>query len=576
MAVSLVGGEGEQEAVGRMVENTRGMPHRSHGRRASIRLRLVLLILLVTVPVSVERLVSLLNQRADDISDMQDILHNLAVRAALAQQEAFASTAAIVEVLSRGASLLLNDPVACQRITERLNGEVGGIQGVYLANPQGRILCASPRSAVGMDLADTTYVTRALGSTEPVLSEFTRARSALAPLVLSKAERSEAGVPEAVVIVGVDLQWLSRIAAETGAASNVTVNVVGPEGTLLVRYPPAPDIVGRNFSESPLFKAAISADEGNAHVVGFDGTRRYVAFAKFAGTGLRIILGMDEARIIAPIDREIFASTALHATVVLIVLIITWIVADRLVVRPIQRLAADVAEVGAHEGAVDGGLGAHMVSDVGVQEFAPLVEAFADLGQRLADRTTELRSLNGRLAALARTDGLTGLANRRTFDVQLSEDWVRSRDARQPLAVIMLDVDNFKQYNDSLGHLAGDEALRAVARMLIAAVAGTPYLAARYGGEEFVVLLPNADLAIAREFGEEVRKLIAALGIEHPAVVSRRLTASAGVAATIPGEADSPDALLAAADMALYEAKGRGRNMVMAHWDGAQAAIARS
>ncbi len=551
-----------------MAEQTQATARRGHRRRASIRLRLVLLILLVTVPVSVERLVSLFSQRADQIADTEDILHNMAVRAALVQQEAFVSATAMLEVLSREAGLLLRDPMVCQRLAERLNGEVSGIQGIYLANPQGTILCASARSAVGLNIADKPYLARALTSRQPVLSEFSRSRSALAPLVLSKAERNGSGDPLAVVIVGLDLQWLSRVAAETGAAAGVTVDVIDPEGIVLVRYPPNPDIVGHTFVDTPLYRAATSADEGNAHVPGFDGVMRYAAFARFAGTDVRIILGMDDARIIDPIDREILASTLLHFAVVLIVLVITWFVADRLVMQPIRRLAADVAAVGAGGTGADGDMGAGMVSDVGVQEFTPLLDAFADLGRRLSERTRELRNLNGRLAALARTDGLTGLANRRTFDVQFSEDWVRCRDAGRPLGVVMLDVDNFKLFNDTRGHLAGDEALRAVARMLVAAVAGTPYLAARYGGEEFVVLLPEADLDMAREFGEDVRKLIAAMAIDHPAVSGRRLTASVGVAAMVPNEADSPDSLIAAADVALYEAKGRGRNIVMVHREG--------
>lgn len=521
----------------------------------------MLLILLVTVPVSVERLFSLFSQRAEQISDTEDVLHNMAVRAALVQQEAFISATAILEVLSRQAGMLLRDPPVCQRLVERLNGEVAGIQGVYLANPQGTILCASARSAVGLNIADKPYLARALASREPVLSEFSRSRSALAPLVLSRAEVGENGQPLAVVIVGLDLQWLSRIAAETGTVAGVTVEVVDPEGTVLVRYPPSPDIVGRSFAATPLFKTVATTDEGNAHLPGFDGVMRYVAFARFAGTDVRIILGMDDGRVIGPIDREILAATLLHLTVVLIVLVITWFLADRLVMRPIRRLAGEVAAVGAGEGDMENGI----VSDVGVQEFTPLLDAFTDLGRRLADRTRELRNLNGRLAALARTDGLTGLANRRTFDVQFSEDWVGCREAARPLAVVMLDVDNFKLFNDTRGHLAGDEALRAVARMLQAAVAGTPYLAARYGGEEFVVLLPDTELADARAFGEDVRKLIVSLGIDHPAVPGRRLTASVGVAAMVPHVADSPDSLIAAADLALYEAKGRGRNLVVAY-----------
>eukprot|EP01031_Cornospumella_fuschlensis_P009264 gene9264-11382_t len=99
-----------------MADHTQATPRRRHGHRTSIRLRLVLLILLVTVPVSVERLVSLFSQRADQIADTEDILHNMAVRAALVQQEAFVSATAMLEVLSREAGLLLRDPLVCQRL----------------------------------------------------------------------------------------------------------------------------------------------------------------------------------------------------------------------------------------------------------------------------------------------------------------------------------------------------------------------------------------------------------------------------------------------------------------------------
>ncbi|WP_029004912.1 sensor domain-containing diguanylate cyclase [Azorhizobium doebereinerae] len=547
-----------------MADQIEAHPPQARRRGSSIRVRLMLLILLVTIPVSGERLVSLFNQRAERIADTEDTLHNIAVRAALAQQEAFASATAMLEVLSREAALLLREPAVCQRLTERLNGEVAGIQGLYFSTPEGRILCASSRSVVGMDISDKTYLARALASNQPVLSDLARGPSALAPLVLSKAERSDNGEPVAVVIVGLDLQWLSRIAAETGAAAGVTVDVIDAQGTVLVRYPNNGDIVGRNFAGAPLVQATAERDEGNVHVPGLDGVLRYVAFARFAGTDARLVVGMDDASILDPIDREILSSIVLHLSVLAVVLLVTWYVADRLVVQPIRRLAADISALGEGDGG-NYGLKLDALADVGVQEFAPLVKAFSDLGLRLTERTSALQTLNGRLAALASTDGLTGLANRRTFDVQLSEDWVRSRDDARPLGVIMIDVDSFKLYNDALGHLAGDDALRAVARIMLAAVAGTPYLVARYGGEEFVVLLPGADLEAAREVAEDIRRLVMSLGIVHPGVAIRRLTVSAGVASTVPGNGQSPDGLLAAADLALYEAKGKGRNLVMTH-----------
>ncbi|MGU3496397.1 diguanylate cyclase [Xanthobacteraceae bacterium A53D] len=535
-------------------------------RGGSIRLRLMLLILLVCLPISGERLWSLFSERAQRISETEERLRNVAVRAALAQQEAFASAAAMLEVLSRQGSLLLRDPVVCQRLVERLNGEIVGIQGILFADPDGEVLCASARSLVGRTISDRVHLARVLASNKPVLSDLARGSAILSPLVLSAAERNDAGAPVALVMVGLDLQWLSRIAAETGANAGVVVDVIDAQGTLLVRYPHAADLVGRSFSDRPLVRVTAEQDEGNARLAGLDGVQRFVAFARFAGTDAHLVVGMDDAAVLGPIDREILGSVVLHLAVLVVVLLVTWFAADRLVVQPIRRLAAGIVALG-DENRFQG-LRIDPLADVGVREFEPLVKAFEDLGRSLAERSEALETLNGRLAALARTDGLTGLANRRTLDVQLSADWVACRERERSLAVILIDVDSFKQFNDALGHLAGDEALRAVGRMLQAAVAGTDYLAARYGGEEFVILMPGADRGRAEDLAEDVRGLVHALNIIHPQAASRRLTVSLGVAATVPGPEDSPDSLLAAADLALYGAKGHGRNRVEAYRGG--------
>jgi diguanylate cyclase (GGDEF)-like protein len=150
----------------------------------------------------------------------------------------------------------------------------------------------------------------------------------------------------------------------------------------------------------------------------------------------------------------------------------------------------------------------------------------------------------------------------------LDPDWVEAgprRDARAntPLSLIMLDLDFFKAYNDTNGHLAGDERLRQVAQALVSAVGRAGDLVARYGGEEFVVLLPGMPQGDAAALAERLRAGVEALGLSHNAsTVSRVVTLTAGVATMVPKERTSPAALLAAADGALYRAKGEGRNRV--------------
>ncbi|RZT10376.1 diguanylate cyclase (GGDEF) domain-containing protein [Duganella sp. CF402] len=181
----------------------------------------------------------------------------------------------------------------------------------------------------------------------------------------------------------------------------------------------------------------------------------------------------------------------------------------------------------------------------------------------VARRTQELEESNRKLTALSATDGLTGLANRRSFDEALVREWGRAQRAGEPLALAMLDVDCFKLYNDHYGHQAGDECLRQVARMLAAGVHRAADVAARYGGEEFAFIAPLDSAAQAAELAERIRASIQALALPHARAPLGCVTVSIGVASIIPGEQQGPETLLRAADQALYRAKGAGRNCVM-------------
>jgi diguanylate cyclase (GGDEF)-like protein len=175
----------------------------------------------------------------------------------------------------------------------------------------------------------------------------------------------------------------------------------------------------------------------------------------------------------------------------------------------------------------------------------------------LADR-------NRALSALIALDGLTGIANRRSFDGALARAWDRSRRSRSAIGVLMIDVDHFKRYNDTHGHQAGDEILRRVAQGVQAAVLRPDDVAARYGGEEFAIVLPLAEGEASRVVGERVRHNVRALAIPYPEAPSGIITVSVGVSSTRPDESGvDPGKLLAAADQALYQAKREGRDRVV-------------
>jgi diguanylate cyclase (GGDEF)-like protein len=187
-----------------------------------------------------------------------------------------------------------------------------------------------------------------------------------------------------------------------------------------------------------------------------------------------------------------------------------------------------------------------------------LMSLFVDLTS-LYRRVSQANAL---LAQLASRDGLTGLANRRTFDAVLATEWRRAQRLQQPLALLMLDVDHFKLYNDTYGHLAGDDCLRRMANLIATQGARPGDLAARYGGEEFAVILPNTDAAGAGKIATRIRDAVATLGLAHTQSSLQRVSVSIGVAVAQPQQELQPAALVAMADRALYKAKHLGRDRV--------------
>jgi diguanylate cyclase (GGDEF)-like protein len=185
------------------------------------------------------------------------------------------------------------------------------------------------------------------------------------------------------------------------------------------------------------------------------------------------------------------------------------------------------------------------------------------LEEHVAERTLALEKANRRLEALSRTDGLTGIANRRRFDEVLASEWARSQRSGEPLALAMLDIDWFKAYNDHYGHLAGDDCLRSVAAVLSNCAARHTDLVARYGGEEFAIVAPGTTAAQMQALALEIQQSLAALALAHPTTPSGCVTLCAGVAAAVATPGTTPDSLVAAADQALYQAKATGRNRVV-------------
>ena len=259
--------------------------------------------------------------------------------------------------------------------------------------------------------------------------------------------------------------------------------------------------------------------------------------------GWGVVAEQERSRAFAGIVRLRNLSAAVGGTLLLGIGLIAYLLALS-IVRPLDRLTAGAAKVAAGNLEVE-------LPQAGRGELGVMTEIFNHMVARLRASHTELHELSI-------TDSLTGLANRKHLMETLEAEIERCRRYRRPLAVAMIDIDHFKRFNDTFGHLAGDEVLRRLAAIFRASLRSADF-AARYGGEEFLIVLPETDAATAVEIAERIRARVAAESAQRDAV-SPRITVSAGIAAA-SGDEDL-EVLIHKADAALYRAKEGGRDRI--------------
>ncbi len=217
--------------------------------------------------------------------------------------------------------------------------------------------------------------------------------------------------------------------------------------------------------------------------------------------------------------------------------------------------------------AIYGGANAYLLKDENIEDtFVHAIEHAWDHYQLAREKhrlVIKLEEKNQELERLSFLDGLTGISNRRYFDIIIDKEWRRARRDKFPVAIAMIDIDYFKFYNDTYGHQAGDDCLKQVACALTEALFRPGDLIARYGGEEFVAVMPNIGLKGAMEVAERMQQNIRQQALPHKkSDVSDNITVSIGLACMVPDQTSETAQLIERADTYLYSAKNQGRNRI--------------
>lgn len=550
-------------------------------RTLSVRVRLMILAVIAIVPLLLERIHSEEFDRNERIEAAYKQARDLVRQGAAQQNEVIASARALLQVVASARQTFKGSNNECNQFLSGIAKPLPWIRTLSVADVQGRIICSSNPDAIGLDISERPHFYKAVDSSDFVLSDYFMGTRVNTPLItLALAQRAPNNGAAAVVLGVLDLHWFEHVAKTFVPPSGYMLMIDG-KGAVLAQYPSSKDLVGQDFKAHPLVREMLSRPDGFVTVAALDGVRRIFGYVQLPGTQARIAVGFDERDVLARINREMLKAFAELGTVTAFVLLGIWFGGERLLVRPIRALANTATCIGRSEGNI------HAAELPWAAEFVPLAIALDDMAKKLNDREQELRDSNNQLRELAQIDALTGLANRRTFNERLAAEWKLACKLHQPIAVLMIDVDLFKKFNDHYGHVQGDACLRKVSGVLmegtraqvessaptheaelppsfqrISGRARRPDFAARYGGEEFAVLLQGANLDGAMRVAERLRQGVENLLMAHAGAPWGFVSISIGAAFMLPSEQDNPQDLTEAADAALYEAKRRGRNRV--------------
>jgi len=455
----------------------------------------------------------------------ENMSHALAAQAESAVRVVDTVLAGVVErVETEGA-----EGAAHPRLHQHLKNMVAAVEelhGLFVFGADGRWIVTTQDRTPLYNNADREYfkyhrdhADRAVHIGKPVRSRSTGDWILPVSRRLNHPDGSFAGV----ALGTIRIEYFSTLYESFDVGRAGVIMLTHDDGTMVYRLPHSEALIGTDVSSGPVHQMYVhTGPVGTAMLRSkIDGIERMYSYRHLASYPLIVATAQSKQEILEKWLQSMLTQAAITFAAILLLLYFGW------------RLVRQI-----------------MIRD--------------HLEQELLQARALLEAHNRELAVLADHDSLTGIANRRRFEEVLALEFARAARSGAPLSLLMFDVDYFKRYNDTYGHVAGDACLRQVAAALRDSLVRPADLAARYGGEEFVALLPDTDPAGARLVAERVRQAIMALGIPHAGNGAGIVTISAGVYTSSTGREalESATALVERADALLYQAKQSGRNQV--------------
>ncbi|UWG98577.1 diguanylate cyclase [Dehalobacter sp. DCM] len=436
-----------------------------------------------------------------------------------------------------------------------------------------KLLTPADSRYLGLDMANLLDIQQIRDTQTLIISRpFISLRTGEPTVYLIKALASQ-GYVVGELNLGLFQQEIVNI---TGRSGKDFVFIMDQTGALIAH--PSPDLVKQqiNLSYLEIFNR-IQTGKVNGFYL-YNGTRVLGSAIRVERTGWLVV---DQVPLSSFFGLYLGILVLILFTSVIVLLLLIWYIRkqlQRFVITPLEQFSRATHALAAGDFTQASSLTAQSTAFAELNKLAhdfqsmsntlqtkkeALYKVKEDLEVQVSQRTQELMAANKELQMLSSLDGLTGIGNRRYFDQVLTQEWDRGMRQGTTLALIMLDIDFFKNYNDFYGHQAGDDCLKQVAGIFKGTLRRSIDCAARYGGEEFAAILPDTDISGAVFLAEEMRSKIEEQAIKHESSgISMVITVSVGVAAIVPLAGSQPSMIIRLADQAMYQAKRNGRNRV--------------